>query len=77
MRRPEARSLHAHAAGPSVVVRSRSEAVDFIRTLPAAEHAGLLIDVMEAADSPELEQRAWQAFETFTAAMRIPVRSAI
>ena len=62
--------------GSILVLRTMGEAVDFIRTLPVAGHAEMLIDVMEAADEPELERRAWQAFETFASAMRIPVHSA-
>ncbi|MEP9349992.1 hypothetical protein [Xanthobacter sp. KR7-225] len=62
--------------GSTLVLRTMGEAVDFIRTLPVAGHAGMLIDVMEAADEPELERRAWRAFETFASAMRIPVHSA-
>ncbi|MFG1270950.1 hypothetical protein [Xanthobacter flavus] len=64
----------ARPVQPATVLASLDEAVDFLRTLPIAEHAEPLIDVMEAADEPEMERRAWQAFETFACAMRLPVR---
>jgi hypothetical protein len=62
--------------GTVIVLRSMAEAADFLRSLPMARHAGMLIEVMEAADAPELKRRAWQAFATFATAMRIPVRTA-
>ncbi|MFG1299471.1 hypothetical protein V5F49_06710 [Xanthobacter sp. V3C-3] len=68
------RPMQVRTIQPAVVLASLDEAVDFLRTLPIAEHTEPLIDVMEAADEPEMERRAWQAFETFTRAMRIPVR---
>lgn len=72
----DTRPTHVRLASNPVILRSMGEAVDFLRALPIAEHAGTLIDVMEAADAPELERRAWLAFETFAAAMRISVRLA-
>lgn len=68
--------MQVRATQPAVVLASLDEAADFLRTLPIAEHAEPLIDVMEAADEPEMERRAWQAFETFACAMRLPVRLA-
>jgi len=67
------RPLHIPAS-PTVVVSSIEEAVSFLRAQPYAEHAEPLIDVMEAAEEPEMERRAWQAFETFACAMQLPVR---
>lgn len=63
--------------GSVIVLRSMGEAADFLRSLPVARHAGMLIDVMEAAEAPELKRRAWQAFATFATAMRIPVRPVV
>lgn len=62
--------------GSVIVLRSMGEAADFLRSLPMARDAGMLIEVMEAADAPELKRRAWTAFETFASAMRIPIRPA-
>ncbi|MFG1317530.1 hypothetical protein [Xanthobacter autotrophicus] len=73
---PNTRPMHVRPVSTPVVLRSMGEAVDFLRALPIAEHAGMLIEVIEAADAPELERRARLAFETFAAAMRIPVRLA-
>lgn len=69
----DTRPQQARAIKPAVLA-SLDEAADFLRTLPIAEHAEPLIDVMEAADEPEMERRARQAFETFACAMRLPVR---
>lgn len=68
------RLMHARHIQPATVLASLDEAVDFLRTLPIAEHAEPLIDVMEAADEPEMERRARQAFETFACAMGLRVR---
>lgn len=68
------RPMQVDAFRPAVVLASLDEAVGFLRTLPIAEHTEPLIDVMEAADEPEMERRAWQAFETFAFAMRLPVQ---
>lgn len=57
--------------GSCVVLRSLDDAIGFVRSHPISEHAGALIDQMEAADRPELERRAWTAFSTLTEAMRI------
>lgn len=73
MQCPDSRPQQARAIQPAVLA-SLDEAADFLRTLPIAEHAEPLIDVMEAANEPEMERRAWQAFETFACAMRLPVR---
>ncbi|MFG1202349.1 hypothetical protein V5F29_08145 [Xanthobacter aminoxidans] len=70
----DTRPTQARAIRPTVVLNSIDEAVGFLRTLSIAEHTEPLIDVMEAADEPEMERRAWQAFETFACAMRLPVR---
>lgn len=70
----ETRPMQARAIQPTVVLNSIDEAVGFLRTLSIAEHAEPLIDVLEAAGEPEMERRARQAFETFTFAMRLPVR---
>lgn len=67
------RPPQALAIRPTVLA-SLDEAADFLRALPIAEHAEPLIDVMEAADEPEMERRAWQAFETFACAMRLRVQ---
>lgn len=67
-------SLDTRPMQPAVVLASLDEAVGFLRTLSIAEHTEPLIDVMEAADEPEMERRAWQAFETFAFAMQLPVR---
>ncbi|WP_454916373.1 hypothetical protein [Xanthobacter sediminis] len=56
--------------GSCVILRSLDDAVDIVRAHPAGEHAGPLIDQMEAADRPDLERRAWTAFTTFTVAMQ-------
>lgn len=72
----DTRPLHIPAS-PNVVVSSIEEAVDFLRALPVAEHMEPLIDMMEAADEPEMERRAWQAFETFASAMRIQMSPAV
>ncbi|MFG1182129.1 hypothetical protein [Xanthobacter versatilis] len=68
------RPMQVDAFRPTIVLNSMDEAVGFLRTLSIAEHTEPLIDVMEAADEPEMERRAWQAFETFACAMQIPVR---
>ncbi|MBP2149979.1 hypothetical protein [Xanthobacter flavus] len=68
------RPQHARPSQSSTVLASLDEAADFLRTLPIAEHTEPLIDVMEAADEPEMEPRAWQAFETFACAMGLRVR---
>lgn len=65
-----------NAATPAAVLRTMGEAVDFLRALPVAEHAEPLIDMMEAANAPEMERRAWQAFETFASAIRVPIKLA-
>lgn len=70
------RPMQVRPVQPPVALASLGEAADFLRSLPIAEHAEPLIDVMEAADEPEMERRAWQAFETFASAMRIPVKPA-
>jgi hypothetical protein len=70
----DTRPQQACAVEPAVVLTSLDEAADFLRTLPIAEHTEPLIVVMEAADAPEMERRAWQAFETFACAMRLSVR---
>ena len=70
----DTRPPQARAIRPAVVLASLDEAADFLRTLPIAEHAEPLIDVMEAAAEPEMERRAWQAFETFACAMRLRVQ---
>lgn len=70
----DTRPMQVRATQPAVVLASLDEAADFLRTLPIAEHAEPLIDVMEAAEEPEMERRARQAFETFACAMRLPVR---
>lgn len=67
------RPQHARPSQPAVLA-SLEEAAEFLRGLSIAEHAEPLIDVMEAAAEPEMERRAWQAFETFACAMRLPVR---
>ncbi|QRG07912.1 hypothetical protein EZH22_05970 [Xanthobacter dioxanivorans] len=77
MQNPHIRPLQVHTAGSAIVLHSIPDAVDFLRAQTFAEHAEPLIDVMEAADEPEMERRAWQAFETFTASMRMPVRLAV
>ncbi|MFG1223843.1 hypothetical protein [Xanthobacter wiegelii] len=76
MQSTDIRPQHARPSQSSTVLASLEEAADFLRGLSIAEHAGPLIDVMEAADEPEMERRAWQAFETFACAMRLPVRLA-
>lgn len=76
MQNLDIRPLQVRTTGSTVVLRSIDEAVDFLRAQPFAEHAEPLIDVMEAADAPELERRAWRAFETFATSMRIRVRLA-
>lgn len=68
------RPMQVRSIQPATVLTSLGEAADFLRGLPIAEHAEPLIDVMEAADEPEMERRARQAFETFACAMRLPVR---
>ena len=73
---PNTRPMHVRSVSNPVVLRSMGEAVDFLRALPIAEHAGMLIEVIEAADAPELERRGPVGFETFASAMRIPVRLA-
>lgn len=70
----DTRPMQVRPSRPATVLASLDEAVDFLRTLPIAEHTEPLIDVMEAAAEPEMERRAWQAFETFACAMRLPVR---
>lgn len=58
--------------GSCVVLRSLHDAIGVVRAHPAGEHAGALIDQMEAADRPDMERRAWIAFATFAEAMQIP-----
>lgn len=70
----DTRPMQVRAIQPAVVLASLDEAVGFLRSLSIAEHAEPLIDVLEAAGEPEMERRARQAFETFTFAMRLPVR---
>ncbi|MFG1179015.1 hypothetical protein [Xanthobacter versatilis] len=68
------RPMQVDAFRPTIVLNSMDEAVGFLRTLSIAEHTEPLIDVMEAADAPDLERRARLAFETFAFAMRLPVQ---
>ncbi|MET3355944.1 UNVERIFIED_ORG: hypothetical protein ABID33_003871 [Xanthobacter viscosus] len=70
----DTRPMQVRAIRPTVVLNSIDEAVGFLRTLSIAEHTEPLIDVMEAADAPDLERRARLAFETFAFAMRLPVQ---
>lgn len=72
----DTRPMQVRPVQQPVALASLGEAADFLRSLPIAKHAEPLIDVMEAADEPEMERRAWQAFETFACAMRLPVRLA-
>lgn len=57
--------------GSSIVLRSLDDAIGFVRAHPVGEHAGMLVDQMEAARLPDLQRRAWVAFETFADAMNL------
>ena len=57
--------------GSCVILRSLDDAIGFVRSHPVGEHAEMLVDQMEAARLPELQRRAWVAFETFADAMRL------
>lgn len=57
--------------GSCIVLRSLDDAIGFVRSHPIREHAGMLLDQMEAARLPELQRRAWVAFETFADAMHL------
>ncbi len=57
--------------GSCIVLRSLDDAIGFVRSHPVGEHAEMLLDQMEAARLPELQRRAWVAFETFADAMRL------
>lgn len=63
--------------GSCIVLRSLDDAIGFVRSHPVREHAEMLIDQMEAAHRPDLQRRAWVAFETFADAMKlVPATSA-
>lgn len=65
------RPLKVCVDGSCIVVRSLDDAIGFVRAHPVREHAGMLLDQMEAARLPELQRRAWVAFETFADAMKL------
>ncbi|TCT07661.1 hypothetical protein [Aquabacter spiritensis] len=65
------RPLKVAVSGSSIVLRSLEDAAAFMRGHPVGEHAEMLLDQMESASGPDLQRRAWRAFETFADAMRL------
>jgi len=69
------RPLKVCMDGSSVVLRSLDDAIGFVRAHPVREHAEMLLDQMESAHQPNLQRRAWVAFETFADAMKLTAPS--
>lgn len=66
------RPLKIRMDGSSIVLRSLDDAIGFVRSHPVREHAEMLLDQMEeSARMPQLQHRAWVAFETFADAMKL------
>lgn len=65
------RPLKICVDGSCIVLRSLDDAIGFVRAHPMGEHAEMLLDQMEAARLPDLQRRAWVAFETFADAMKL------
>ncbi len=63
--------LKIAVSGSSIVLRSLEDAAAFMRGHPVGEHAEMLLDQMESAYRPDLQRRAWRAFETFAEAMKL------
>lgn len=63
--------LKVNVCGSNIVLRSLEDAAAFMRGHPVGEHAEMLLDQMESASQPDLQRRAWRAFETFAEAMKL------
>ncbi len=79
MHSPMHTSLSIWIDGQRHVVRSLADAIDVVRSArhPLTHYSELLVDQIEAATSPDLQERAWRAIVTWLDALRATAHSGV